>query len=102
MLDMLMEIPSMQFLKEWDVVPESSTLAEDKRTDQRTDWSPLQHSHTYHNCIPHYQTVCARSYVHNDREISNSYLTRGFATYESSMWLKPEEVTQPSNSTFQP
>ena len=47
MLDMLMEIPSMQFLKEWDVVPESSTLAEDKRTDQRTDWSPLQHSHTY-------------------------------------------------------
>ena len=45
------------------------------------------------------QSVCAHSYVHNNREISNSYLTRGFATYESSMWLKPEEVTQPSSST---
>lgn len=29
------------------------------------------------------------SYVHNDREL-DSYKTRGFATYESSMWLKPK------------
>lgn len=38
-----------------------------------------------------HKTLRDSGYVHNDREISNSYLTRGFATYESSMWLKPEE-----------
>lgn len=31
-----------------------------------------------------------KSYVHNDREL-DSYKNRGFATYESSMWLKPKQ-----------
>lgn len=38
-----------------------------------------------------YKKLRSMNYMHNYRENTDSYKTRGFATYESSMWLKPEE-----------
>lgn len=47
-----------------------------------------------------HEKLRAKGYVHNDRETSNSYETRGFATYESSMWLKPEECLTLPDETW--
>lgn len=47
-----------------------------------------------------HEKLRAKGYVHNARETSNAYETRGFATYESSMWLKPQECLTLPDETW--